>query len=90
METLAQLGITHRRTAYHPPGGQQLHRTVHRSLKEEDEWTAEYRSLTEARENISRYLEQYNRGRPRCGVENRIPHEAFSAFAVLTKNQALN
>lgn len=90
METLAQLGITHRRTAYHHPEGNSYIERFHRSLKEEEVWTSEYRSLPEARENIGRYLEEYNHDRPHRGVENRTPHEAFLAFAVLTKNQALN
>jgi len=51
---------------------------------------AEQGSLSEARENISRYLEEYNHDRPHRGVENRTPHEAYLAFAVLTKNETLN
>ena len=88
-ETLARLGITHRRTAYHHPEGNSYIERFHRSLKEEEVWTSEYRSLAEARENIGRYLEEYNHDRPHRGVENRTPHEAYLAFAVLTKNEAL-
>ena len=90
METLAQLGITHRRTAYHHPEGNSYIERFHRSWKEEEVWTSEYRRLAEARENIGRYLEEYNHDRPHRGVENRTPHEAYLAFAVLTKNEALN
>src|SRR5262249_53617021 len=90
METLAKLGITHRRTAYHHPEGNSYIERFHRSLKEEEVWTSEYRSLTEAREGIARYLEEYNQDRPHRGVNNRTPQEAFLAFAALTKNQALN
>ncbi len=90
METLAQLGITHRRTAYHHPEGNSYIERFHRSLKEEEVWTSEYRSLAEARENIGRYLEEYNHDRPHRGVKNRTPHEAFLDFAVLTKNETLN
>jgi putative transposase len=75
METLAQLGITHRRTAYHHPEGNSYIERFHRSLKEEEVWTSEYRSLTEAREGIGRYLEEYNQDRPHRGVGNRTPHE---------------
>jgi integrase-like protein len=89
MATLAQLGITHRRTAYHHPEGNSYIERFHRSLKEEEVWTSEYRSLAEARENIVRYLEEYNHDRPHRGVENRAPHKAFLSFAVLTKNEAL-
>ena len=49
METLERLGITHRRTAYHHPEGNSYIERFHRSLKEEEVWTAEYRSLEEAR-----------------------------------------
>jgi transposase InsO family protein len=64
--------------------------SLFRDLDEEEVWTSEYRSLPEARENISRYLEEYNHDRPHRGVENRTPREAFLAFEVLTKNEALN
>jgi transposase InsO family protein len=43
----------------------------------------------EARENISRYLDEYNQDRPHRGVGNRTPKGAFASFAVLTKNEAL-
>jgi hypothetical protein len=56
-------------------------------LKEEEVWTTEYRSLSEAGENIGRYLEEYNHDHPHREVENRTPHEAFLDFAVLTKNE---
>src|SRR5215475_15822631 len=67
METLARLGITHRRTAYHHPEGNSYIERFQRSLKEEEVWPSEYRSLSEARENIGRCLEEYNRDRPRAG-----------------------
>jgi putative transposase len=89
MGTLTQLGVTHRRTAYHHPEGNSYIERFHCSLKEKEVWTTEYSSLKEARENSSRYLEEYNHDRPHRGVENRTPHEAFLAFAVVTKNQAL-
>lgn len=44
LETLGRLGITHRRTAYHHPEGNSYIERFHRSLKEEEVWTAEYRS----------------------------------------------
>jgi putative transposase len=90
METLAQLGITHRRTAFHHPEGNSYIERFHRSLKEEEVWASEYRNLTEARESIARYLEEYNQDRPHRGVGNRTPREAFLSFAALTKNEALN
>lgn len=68
MQTLVQLGITHRRTAYHHPEGNSY---IERFLKEEEVWTSEYRSLEEARENIGRYLQEYNQDRAHRGVGNR-------------------
>jgi len=90
LETLGRLSITHRGTAYHHPEGNSYIERFHRSLKEEEVWTAEYRSLEESRASISRWIEEYNHDRPHRGIENRTPHEAFLDFAVLTKNEALN
>jgi putative transposase len=83
LETLARLGITHRRTAYHHPEGNSYIERFHRSLKEEEVWTAEYRSLEEARASIARWIEEYNHDRPHRGVGNRSPHEAFLASLFL-------
>lgn len=80
IETLARLGITHRRTAYHHPEGNSYIERFHRSLKEEEVWTAEYRSLEETQASIARWIEEYNHDRPHRGVGNRTPHEAFLAF----------
>ena len=52
VETLARLGIKHRRTAYHHPEGNGYIERFHRSLKEEEVGLAEYRNLEEARESI--------------------------------------
>jgi transposase InsO family protein len=85
----ARLGITHRRTAYHHPEGNSYIERFHRSLKEEEVWTAEYRGLEEARTSIARWIEEYNHDRPHRGVGNRTPREAFLAFAVDLKIEAL-
>src|ERR1700740_1520280 len=90
LETLSRLGITHRRTAYHHPEGNSYIERLHRSLKEEEIWTAEDRGLEESRTNIGRWIEEYNHDRPHRGVGNRTPHEAFLAFAVDLKTEALN
>ena len=90
LETLARLGITHRRTAYHHPEGNSYIERFHRSLKEEEVWAAEYRGLAEARDSIARWITEYNHDRPHRGVQNRTPHEAFLAFAVDLKSEALN
>ena len=89
LETLGRLGITHRRTAYHHPEGNSYIERFHRSLKEEEVWTAEYRSVEEARSCIARWIEEYNHDRPHRGVQNRTPHEAFLTFAAVLKNEAL-
>jgi putative transposase len=89
METLARLGITHRRTAYHHPEGNSYIERFHRSLKEEEVWTTEYRNLQEARSSIARWIKEYNHDRPHFGVGNRTRNEAFLSFAVRTKNEAL-
>ncbi len=89
IETLARLGITLRRTAYHHPEGNSYIERFHRSLKEEEVWTAEYRSLDEARASIARWIREYNHDRPHRGVGNRTPREAFLAFAAVLKNEAL-
>src|SRR5712692_6838331 len=89
LETLGRLGITPRRTAYHHPEGNSYIERFHPSLKEEEVWTAEYRSLEEARASIARWIEEYNHDRPHRGVGNRTPHEAFLAFAAGLKNEAL-
>jgi putative transposase len=89
LETLVPLGITHRRTAYHHPEGNSYIERFHRSLKEEEVWTAEYRSLEEARASITRWIKEYNHDRPHRGVQNRTPHEAFLAFVSVLKNEAL-
>ena len=89
IETLNRLGITHRRTAYHHPEGNSYIERFHRSLKEEEVWTAEYRSLQEAWESIGRWIREYNHDRPHRGVGNRTPHEAFLSFVAVLKNQAL-
>jgi Integrase core domain len=57
LETLVRLGITHRRTAYHHPESNSYIERFHRSLKEEEVWTAEYRSLEEARTRIAGWIE---------------------------------
>jgi putative transposase len=89
LETLGRLGITHRRTAYHHPEGNSYIERFHRSLKEEEVWTAEYRSLEEARASIARWIEEYNHDRPHRGVANRTPHEAFLAFTGVLNSEAL-
>ena len=88
VETLNRLS-THRRTAYHHPEGNSYIERFQRSLQEEEVWTAEYRSLEEARASIARWIEEYNHDRPHRGVGNRTPYEAFLAFAVDLNSEPL-
>ena len=89
IETLNRLGIIHRRTAYNHPEGNSYIERFHRSLKEEEVWTAEYRNVQEARASIARWIQEYNHDRPHRGVGNRTPHEVFLSFATVLKNHAL-
>jgi putative transposase len=89
LETLARLGITHRRTAYHHPEGNSYIERFHRSLKEEEVGLAEYRNLDEARESIGRYMREYNHHRPHRGLRDHTPREAFRSFETDLKYQAL-
>ncbi len=92
VETLLRLGITHRRTAFNHPEGNGMIERFHRSLKEEEIWLNEYRSLEEARHSIARWIEEYNHDRPHRALGNRTPREARASFAQpqpLTNTQAL-
>jgi putative transposase len=89
LETLARLGITHRRTAYHHPEGNSYIERFHRSLKDEGVGLAEYRDLEEARKNIERYLWEYNHDRSHRGLRDRTPRKAFVSFESDLTNQAL-
>lgn len=71
------------------PGGQQLTERFHSSLKEEEVWTAEYRSVDEARASFGRLIEEYNHDRPHRGFGNRTPHDAFLSLTRVLINEAL-
>ena len=58
IETLNRLGVTHRRTAHHHSEGYSYIERFHRSLKEEEVRTAEYRSVEETRTSIARWIEE--------------------------------
>ncbi|MFQ5817839.1 MAG: integrase core domain-containing protein, partial [Terriglobia bacterium] len=68
---MTELGITHRRTAYHHPEGNSYIERFHRSLKEEEVWVSEYQSLEEARASIERYVWEYNHDRPHRSLGDR-------------------
>jgi putative transposase len=89
LETLAELGLSHRRTAYHHPEGNSYIERFHRSLKEEEVWVSEYRSLEEARASIQRYIWEYNHDRPHQSLGDRTPKEAFVGSGSDLKSEAL-
>ena len=89
LETVEWLGFPHRRTSYHHPEGHSYIERFHRSLKEEEAWTAECRSFEDARTNIGRRIEEYNHDRPHRGLENRTPHEALLAFKAVLDSEVL-
>ncbi len=74
IETLNRLGIKHRRTAYHhPEGNSYIGAVPSQRLKEEEVWTAEYRSVEETRTQ-HRSLDR--------GVQSRPASIAVSAIAL--------
>ena len=83
LDTLTRLGITHRRTAFNHPEGNGMIERFHRSLKEEEVWLNEYRSLEDARVSIGKWIEEYNHDRPHRALNNRTPREARAGFAQL-------
>jgi len=93
VEMLSRLGITHRRTAFNHPEGNGLIERFHRSLKEEEVWLNEYRSLEEAKASIGRWIDEYNADRPHRALGNRTPREARAGFdqsQPLTKTETLD
>lgn len=88
--TMAQLGITHRRTAYpHPEGNSYIER-FHRSLKEEEVWLHEYRNFAEAQASITHWMGEYNHRRSHQSIKNRTPHQAFLAWQAIQLSEAPN
>jgi putative transposase len=72
-ETLARLGIMHRRTAYYHPEANNYIEWFHRSLKEEEVWASEYRTIEEARAFIAQWIEEYNHHRSHRDARNLSP-----------------
>jgi transposase InsO family protein len=72
---------------YHHTEGKSYIERFHRSLKEEELWSSEYRYLMEARENTSRYLDEYNQDRPHRGVGNRTPKGRSRLLQFLLKTR---
>jgi putative transposase len=88
-DTRHSLGITHRRAAYNHPEGNSYIERFHRSLKQEEVWPNEYQNFDQAEQSITRWIEEYNHGRPHRGLDGRTPHDARARLAqTLTSNTA--
>lgn len=67
--------IHHELTGYNQPeGNAYVERTI-RTLKEEEIWLQEYESLSEARENIPRFIEFYNKERMHSALGYMSPEQ---------------
>ncbi len=72
------------------PRRQQLHRTVPSQLERRGSLDSGVSELGRTADiDRARWIEEHNHDRPHRGVQNRTPHEAFLAFAVDLKNEAL-
>lgn len=73
-ETLAELGIKHRRGGYRDPESQAFIESWFGKLKEREVWLNEYETLEDARGGIGGYVERYHH-RPHRGLGYRTPAE---------------
>lgn len=78
VQTLKTLEITPIRTSYrHPQSNGKMERW-YRTLKEEEVWPNEYRSLQEAKASLDRYICFYNYERVHSALGYLTPMEAYS------------
>jgi putative transposase len=73
-ETLAKLGIRHRRGGYRDPESQAFIESWFGKLKEREVWLNEYETLDDARGGIGGYVDRYHH-RPHSGLNYRTPTE---------------
>jgi putative transposase len=73
-ETLARLGIRHRRGGYRDPESQAFIESWFGKLKEREVWLNEYETLDDARGGIGGYVDRYHH-RPHSGLDYRTPAE---------------
>ena len=73
-ETLAKLGIRHRRGGYRDPESQAFIESWFGKLKEREVWLNEYETLDDARRGIGGYVDRYHH-RPHSGLDYRTPTE---------------
>ena len=73
VETLNQLGITHRRAAYNHPEGNSYIERCRRSLREEEAWFSEYQNFEQGKRSIAGWIEEYNHGPPASRTPGQNP-----------------
>jgi putative transposase len=73
-QTLARLGIRHRRGGYRDPESQAFIESWFGKLKEREVWLNEYETLDNARRGIGGYVDRYHH-RPHSGLNYRTPDE---------------
>jgi putative transposase len=83
-ETLAQLGVRHRRGGYRDPESQAFIESWFGKLKEREVWLNEYETLDDARGGIGGYVDRYHH-RPHSGLDYRTPLEVRQTWEDLQR-----
>ena len=83
-ETLARLGIRHRRGGYRDPESQAFIESWFGKLKQREVWLNEYETLDQARRGIGGYVDRYHH-RPHSGLDYRTPLEVRETWEDLQK-----
>jgi putative transposase len=86
-ETLAQLGVRHRRGGYRDPESQAFIESWFGKLKEREVWLNEYETLDDARGGIGGYVDRCHH-RPHSGLDYRTPLEVRQTWDDLQKTAA--
>jgi putative transposase len=85
-DTLARLGIKHRRGGYRDPESQAFIESWFGKLKEREVWLNEYETLDDARRGIGGYVERYHH-RPHSRLGYRTPDEVRRTWEDLPEHQ---
>jgi putative transposase len=83
-ETLAKLGIRHRRGGYRDPESQAFIESWFGKLKEREVWLNEYETLDDARAGVGGYVDRYHH-RPHSGLDYRTPLEVRQTWEDLQR-----
>jgi putative transposase len=83
-ETLAQLGVRHRRGGYRDPESQAFIESWFGKLKQREVWLNEYETLDDARGGIGGYVDRYHH-RPHSGLDYRTPLEVRQTWEDLQR-----